>query len=47
VALPSSFVVCCGGLLLGIEGAKVVNTPIVVLYLCEPSAAGCTHTAKA
>jgi hypothetical protein len=34
--LPTSSVVCCGGLLLGIEGAEVVNTPIVP-YLRLPS----------
>jgi hypothetical protein len=44
--LPSGCVVCCGGLLLGIEGAEVLLSPIVP-YPRFPSIAVCSHTVEA
>jgi hypothetical protein len=41
--LPSISVVCCGSLLLGIEGTEMVITPIVI-FPRLPSRAACSHT---
>jgi hypothetical protein len=44
--LPSSSVVCCGGLFLGVEDAEVVTTPIVP-FPRLPSLAYRKHTQEA